>query len=170
MYLESFETESFKFKNYIECSIEEHFKILETRNNIGIRMWMANNQPISEFDHINFVQSLKRKLDRVYFAVFHNNQYIASIYMTDIEGECGERGIYVAPSYQGKGMTQNIEFDFLNYLRHRGFKYVLAKVKVDNKRSIHYHIKMGYKEETRDNEYIYYKLEIENEIIKKVNT
>ena len=158
MVLESFAIDDYYFKNYVDCTREELLLILHWRNDENIRIWMDNDRPISEFDHLNFVKNLKNDSEKVYFAVFKQNSYIASIYITDITKDSGERGIYVLPSFQGKGSTQKIEKSLIKEIRRYGFRHLIAKVKIDNIRSIRYHIKMGYKESYRDKYYIHYKL------------
>lgn len=161
MQLKSFVSGEFLFRNYTECSLEENRQILHWRNDKAIRQWMANDRPIAEVEHLRFVERLRNDAERAYFAVFFHEQYVASIYMTDLTDNKGERGIYVVPAFQGKGTTQNIELAFLKYLRDKGIRYVFAKVKIRNERSARYHIKMGYIEEKRDDEYIFYKLDTE---------
>ena len=159
MKLNSFTTADFEFKNYTDCSDNEQRIILRWRNDEAIRKWMTNDDPISEEDHFNFIKRLKGDEERAYFAVFFQSHYVASIYMTDLEMESGERGIYVVPVNQGKGTTQNIEIAFLKYLKKNGIKRVRAKVRTNNQRSARYHEKMGYTEDRRDEEYIYYTLD-----------
>lgn len=158
----SFIIDDYTFKNYVDCSKEELSLILHWRNHDCIRIWMDNDQPIAELDHLNFVKDLRNDSEKIYFAVFKHNVYIASIYVTDIIKDCGERGIYVLPSYQGKGTTQSIEKAFIKKIREKGFHFFIAKVKIKNIRSIKYHKKMGYKEIFRDESYIHYKLDFFN--------
>jgi len=159
--MKSFISGEFVFRNYVDCSLDEHQQILRWRNDSDIRKWMANDSLIDELDHRKFVNSLESDRTKAYFAVFKSDDYIASVYLTDIKGNQGERGLYVIPSFQGKGTTQIIELIFLKYLRDNGIKYVNAKVKINNLRSIRYHIKMGYKETFRDDCYIHFKLDTE---------
>ena len=158
----SFIIDDYTFKSYVDCSKEELLLILHWRNDDNIRIWMDNDRPITEFDHLNFVKGLRNDSGKIYFAVFKDNVYIASIYVTDITKDSGERGIYVLPSYQGKGTSQNIEKAFIKKIREKGFQFFIAKVKIENIRSIKYHIKMGYKEIFRDKSYIHYKLDFVN--------
>ena len=167
MQLSSFTAKGYQFKNYTDCTEEENKQILRWRNDEAIRKWMTNDKLIAAEEHSLFVKRLKNDEERAYFAVFCHDQYIASIYLTDIKDERGERGIYVVPDYQGKGVTQHIEIAFLKYIRLKGIRQVIAKVKSDNEKSVRYHIKMGYKEQSRDNEYIHYILD--TEMITNVN-
>ena len=72
-----------------------------------------------------------------------------------------ERGIIANPLTQGKGETEQWERQILAELPMNGIKTLSAKVKLDNPRSIKYHEKLGYQEQSRDNEYIYYILRLQ---------
>ena len=71
-----------------------------------------------------------------------------------------ERGIIASPSTQGTGQTEKWERQILRCLP-SDIEAVSAKVKQDNLRSIRYHEKLGYKEQTRDDKYIYYILRLQ---------
>lgn len=158
---------NFQFKNYTSCSHGEQSRILQCRNDTVIRKWMSNSEPIKKEDHLNFIESLKSNTKQKYYAVFYEGIYIATINIHYTTDEICERGIYIIPEYQGKGLTKMMELAFLSELIKSGVKKVTAKVKLDNIRSIKYHEKMGYKETHRDEEYIYY--EISSDMIEKVN-
>jgi len=71
-----------------------------------------------------------------------------------------ERGIIASPSTQGTGQTEKWERQILSCLPSE-IKNISAKVKQDNLRSIKYHEKLGYKEQRRNNGYIYYILRLQ---------
>ena len=160
MLFKSFSSNDFEFKNYIDCSMQEHEKILHWRNEDNIRKWMNNQNLISFEDHLKFVQSLIRCEDKAYYAIFKNDMYIASFYITDIFGDSCERGLFVIPSHQGKGQTMILEKIFLEYICRKGLKTIKAKVKIDNIRSNRYHLKYGYKEIGRDESFVFYNLKL----------
>lgn len=163
MIFRSFKYGEYYFKNYIDCSHQEHLEILKNRNDVNIRKWMTNNLPISEDSHFSFIKKLRFSSDKIYYAVFKNQKYVASIYLTDIDGFQGERGLYVVPDFQGKGLTQFIEAGFVKLVSDHGIRKIIARVKSNNLRSISYHLRTGYKEVARDCEYIHYTYDI-NEI------
>ena len=72
-----------------------------------------------------------------------------------------ERGIIANPNTKIKGETAKWEGIILADLSKQGIKTVTGKVKQDNPRSIKYHEKLGYQEQSRDNEYIYYILRLQ---------
>lgn len=148
----------YKVLNYIDCSIEQHREILRLRNLDIIRKWMVNQETISEDDHLNFVNGLRNRTDRKYYAVYKDNILVGTYNLTQESEGVWERGIIANPIMQGKGETEKWERQILNCLSKEGISIVTAKVKQDNLRSIRYHMKMGFRETNRDNEYIHFKL------------
>jgi methionyl-tRNA formyltransferase/RimJ/RimL family protein N-acetyltransferase len=149
-----------RFVNYIECDIAQLIEILELRNHPEIRKWMVNSDEILFDKHINFVQSLLTKSDSRYYAVYMNDKLYASINIQVQSNNICERGIYSAPEFQGHGYTSKLERTFNKVLKSIGFNTILAKVKLDNQRSIRYHNKLGYKEVNRNEYYSFFKLEL----------
>ncbi len=148
----------YKVINYIDCSIEQHREILRLRNLDIIRKWMVNQEIISEDDHLNFVNGLRNRTDRKFFAVYKDDVLVGTYNLTQEYEGVWERGIIANPIIQGKGETEKWERQILNSLSKEGISTVTAKVKQDNLRSIRYHMKMGFRETNRDNEYIHFKL------------
>lgn len=147
--------------NYTDCTREQHIEILNLRNLDDVRVWMVNPEVISEETHFRFVESLKGNLNRLYFAVYRDGILVGTYNLTKEAEGIWERGIIANPSTQGSGQTEKWERQILSGLSRYNIKTVSAKVKQDNLRSIKYHEKLGYKEQKRDNEYIYYKMELQ---------
>ena len=148
----------YKVINYIDCSIEQHREILRLRNLDIIRKWMVNQEIISEDDHLNFVNGLRNRTDRKYYAVYKDDILVGTYNLTQESEGVWERGIIANPKMQGKRETEKWEQQILNSLSKEGISTVTAKVKHDNLRSIRYHMKMGFRETNRGNEYIHFKL------------
>ena len=148
----------YKVINYIDCSIEQHREILRLRNLDIIRKWMVNQEIISEDDHLNFVNGLRNRTDRKYYAVYKDDILVGTYNLTQESEGVWERGIIANPKMQGKRETEKWEQQILNSLSKEGISTVTAKVKQDNLRSIRYHMKMGFRETNRGNEYIHFKL------------
>ena len=119
---------------------------------------MVNQEIISEDDHLNFVNGLRNRTDRKFFAVYKDDVLVGTYNLTQEYEGAWERGIIANPIIQGKGETEKWERQILNSLSKEGISTVTAKVKQDNLRSIRYHMKMGFREANRDNEYIHFKL------------
>lgn len=146
--------------NYVDCSREQLLEILRLRNLDAIRSWMTNPEVISEETHFSFVERLRGNKERFYFAIYRDGILIGTYNLTKEEDGIWERGIFANPATQGKGETQKWERQILAFLSQYGIKALRAKVKLDNLKSIRYHEKLGYQEQSRNNEYIYYILHL----------
>lgn len=157
--LHSLWNDRYEIINYVDCTKEQNLDILALRNHDDVRSWMVNPDVIPEENHFKFVESLKGNPNRLYYAIYKNGVLMGTYNLTN-EGEgVWERGIIANPSTQGTGQTEKWERQILCSLPAE-IKVVSAKVKQDNMRSIKYHDKLGYKEQSRDNEYIYYILRL----------
>ena len=157
--LHSLWNDRYEVINYVDCTKEQNLDILALRNRDDVRSWMVNPEVILEENHFKFVESLKCNPNRLYYAIYKNGILVGT-YNLNNEGErIWERGIIANPSTQGTGQTEKWEQQILSSLPLE-IKAVSAKVKQDNLRSIKYHEKLGYKEQSRDDEYIYYILRL----------
>ena len=157
--LHSLWNDRYEVINYVDCIKEQNLDILALRNRDDVRCWMVNPEVISEENHFKFVESLKGNPNRLYYAVYKNGVLVGTYNLTNEGDGIWERGIIANPSTQGTGQTEKWERQILSNLPSE-IKAVSAKVKQDNLRSIKYHEKFGYKEQSRDNEYIYYILRL----------
>lgn len=153
--LHSLWNDRYEVINYVDCTKEQNLDILALRNRDDVRSWMVNPEVISEENHFKFVESLKSNPNRLYYAIYKNGLLVGTYNLTKEGDGVWERGIIANPSTQGTGQTEKWERQLLGSLPSE-IKAVSAKVKQDNFRSIKYHEKLGYKELSRDNEYIYY--------------
>lgn len=147
--------------NYVDCTHEQQLELLRLRNLDAIRKWMVNPEIISEESHFRFIEKLKENDERLYFAIFRDGLLVGTYNLTKEDDSVWERGIFANPETQGKGETVIWERQILDSLPQKGIKTISAKVKLDNIRSIKYHEKLGYQEQTRDNEYVYYILKLQ---------
>ena len=146
--------------NYVDCSREQLLEILHLRNLDEIRKWMTNPEVISEADHFSFVERLKGNQERLYYAVYRDGNILGTYNLTKEKDGIWERGIFANPTTQGKGKTEQWERQIMSTLPQYGIKALTAKVKLDNPRSVRYHEKLGYQEQSRDDEYIFYILHL----------
>lgn len=161
--LHSLWNDHYEVINYVDCTREQNLDILALRNRDDVRSWMVNPEVIPEENHFKFVESLKDNPNRLYYAIYKNGMLLGTYNLTN-EGEgIWERGIIANPRTQGTGQTEKWERQILSSLPSE-IKAVSAKVKQDNLRSIKYHEKLGFKEQGRDNEYIYYVLRLRTNI------
>ena len=157
--LHSLWNDRYEVINYVDCTKEQNLDILALRNRDDVRSWMVNPEVIPEENHFKYVESLKGNPNRLYYAIYKNGVLVGTYNLTNEGDGVWERGIIANPSTQGTGQTEKWERQILNSLPME-IKTVSAKVKQDNLRSIKYHNKLGYKEQSRDNEYIYYILRL----------
>lgn len=157
--LHSLWNDRYEVINYVDCTKNQNIDILALRNRDDVRSWMVNPEVISEENHFKFVESLKNNPNRLYYAIYNNGMLVGTYNLTNEGNGVWERGIIANPSTQGTGKTEKWERQILSSLPSE-IKAVSAKVKQDNVRSVKYHEKLGYKEQSRDVEYIYYILRL----------
>ena len=147
--------DSYEVINYVDCTPDQQKDILALRNLDTVRVWMTNPEIISEDAHLQFIESLKNNPNRLYYAIYKNGQLAGTYNLTNEGDGLWERGIIANPFTHGTGQTEKWERQILRSLP-SDIKAILAKVKQDNMRSVKYHEKLGFTEQKRDNEYIYY--------------
>ena len=157
--LHSLWNDRYEVINYVDCTREQKLDILALRNRDDVRSWMVNPEVIPEENHFKFVESLKDNPNRLYYVIYKNDVLVGTYNLTNEGDGVWERGIIANPTTQGTGQTEKWERQILSSLPSE-IKAVSAKVKQDNLRSVKYHEKYGYKEQSRDNEYIYYILRL----------
>ena len=96
---------------------------------------------------------------RLSYAVYRGGHLLGTCNFSRESDTVWERGILAALDAQGKGETALWERQLIGTLPVQ-VKALSAKVKADNIRSVRYHEKMGYAEQSRDAEYIYYLLQL----------
>ena len=158
--LHSLWNDRYEIINYVDCTKEQNRDILALRNRDDVRSWMVNPEVIPEENHFKFVESLKGNPNRLYYAIYMNGVLMGTYNLINEGDGVWERGIIANPSTQGTGQTEKWERQILSSLPLE-IKAVSAKVKQENLRSIKYHEKLGYKEQSRDSEYIYYILKLQ---------
>lgn len=160
MILNDFSDSGYEFINYTHCDLDNHIEILHLRNSLPIRQWMIDHNIITLENHLKFIEKLKSRTDRFYFAVSFEKKIIASINISKETDFIWERGIFVSPSYSGTGHTTVIENIFNRHLKALGVISLTAKVINDNIRSLKYHEKMGYIMQSQDDKFTYFKLDL----------
>ncbi|MBP6714226.1 MAG: UDP-4-amino-4,6-dideoxy-N-acetyl-beta-L-altrosamine N-acetyltransferase [Aliarcobacter sp.] len=110
--------ENIKLMNFTELTLEQKEMVLIWRNSSEIRKWMYSQEEIELNDHLNFIESLKSRKDKLYFLVKKDKEYIGVIDFTEIiEEESLHMGIYTNPNIKGNGkilLNKIIEYSFDN--------------------------------------------------------
>lgn len=89
--------------NFINLEYQEKVMILTWRNHPKVKFVMHNNLDISLDDHLNFIESLKKRDDKKYFLVKDNTLNIGVIDFINITTDEAELGIYSNPDLRGNG-------------------------------------------------------------------
>lgn len=89
--------------NFINLEYDEKVMILNWRNHPKIKSVMHNNLDILLDDHLNFIESLKKRDDKKYFLVKENSLNIGVIDFINITKYEAELGIYSNPDLKGYG-------------------------------------------------------------------
>jgi len=89
--------------NFINLEYDEKVMILKWRNHPKIKSVMHNNLDILLDDHLNFIESLKKRDDKKYFLVKENSLNIGVIDFINITKYEAELGIYSNPDLRGYG-------------------------------------------------------------------
>lgn len=142
--------------DYIEMTPEQSRKVWEARNSDEVRMWMTNPERFSFESHLRFVESLKSRSDRLYYAFFDGEEFAGSCDIVDIAGGRASRGLFVSPEKKGQGVAFSMDAFIDCKASGLGVGELTAEVLRTNGRSAAYHTKAGYAPVSEDDRYIYY--------------
>lgn len=89
------------FKNFINTTQDERLQILTWRNSDRIREKMLDQNIISQEEHLNWIENLKNKQDRLYFLVYIDKKPIGVVDFTSLDfiNKTGSFGYYTAEEY-----------------------------------------------------------------------
>ncbi|MCK4442616.1 MAG: UDP-2,4-diacetamido-2,4,6-trideoxy-beta-L-altropyranose hydrolase, partial [Sulfurovaceae bacterium] len=136
-----------EFINFTELSSKDKKMILEWRNHPNIRKWMYNRELISLDEHLNYIDSLSTKKDRLYFMVKYKSEVIGVIDFTNIDyiNKKTDFGIYAKPNSRGFGkilMSSIINYAFYTLKVDR----LIAEVFTKNAKAISLYKKFNFKQ------------------------
>ena len=147
--------------NYTELTESESRTVWEVRNLPEIRQYMTNPEPFSYKSHLAFVNKLATDPNKLFLAYFDGETLVGTINFVEIGiDSSAERGLFVNPACQGRGMAQVLEKLSAREAKKRGVRYLVAKVKNDNPSSLTFHKKAGYQLMNADEEYSFFKRNI----------
>lgn len=108
---------------------------------------MLSDKQITKKQHAQFLASLKESPTKQYWIVKKNKQEIGVVYLTSIEKNSAELGMYVAPGMQGQGLGTWMLRNFLFFIFSR-LKLPLVKLEVldNNLAAISLYKKAGFTE------------------------
>ena len=116
--------ENIQLLNFIDLKPEEKEMILKWRNHPEIRMWMYNQDEIKLEEHLNFIESLKSRKDKLYFLVKKEEEFIGVIDFLDLDKKEIFYGIYSNPNSKIMGVGRilneiSIDFAFNSLKAHK---------------------------------------------------
>jgi UDP-2,4-diacetamido-2,4,6-trideoxy-beta-L-altropyranose hydrolase/UDP-4-amino-4,6-dideoxy-N-acetyl-beta-L-altrosamine N-acetyltransferase len=147
--------------NFISLNINQHKQVLKMRNTKSIRQWMYSTNTIFIEDHLEYIELLKIKKDRIYFLVMNNDENIGVVDLTNITHNSAELGIYANPTLYGKGkllMDIIISYSFSI----KNLQLLKANVVQNNTKAIALYEKYNFKKINNQDNIIYMELENEN--------
>lgn len=89
--------------NFADLCLDDKKMVLKWRNHPSIKKWMFTQDEIGLTDHLSFIDSLKKRIDKVYFLVKKGSFPIGVIDFTGIDKKSAEFGIYANPDVKGVG-------------------------------------------------------------------
>ncbi len=116
--------QNIKLLNFIDLKLEEKEMILKWRNHPEIRKWMYNQDEIKLEEHLNFIDSLKLRKDKLYFLVKKEDEFIGVIDFLDLDKKEIFYGIYSNPNSKIMGVGRilneiSIDFAFNSLKAHK---------------------------------------------------
>lgn len=133
--------------NFINLNKEQKNKMLSIRNNKNISKWMQIESKITNKEHINFIDNLKKDYKKDYFAVLKDNKIIGMCGFSEIDfiNKNAFINIYSKESKIGYGSEI---LDFIKYIAFIEFNLnvIHAKVLEDNIYAIEFYKKHNFKE------------------------
>lgn len=133
--------------NFIDLTLEEKKMILSWRNHPSIKRWMYNNDNISLQNHLNFIETLKKCTNKLYFLVKQEGNYIGVIDFTNIakDSESAVIGLYANIGLNGVGKI------LLNTICNYGFETLnvnklIAEAFAGNEKAISLYKRFNFQE------------------------
>lgn len=162
----TFETAHFRFVNYTILSLEDSKKIWEARNNPEISKYMVNTDFIPLENHLQYVNSLSSRDDRIYYGVYllTDGTMIGSQGVNPIKDDgTGESGLYLFPEAQGNGYGKLMKNEFIQYIFDNEILHTITeKVKIDNPRNQQLNLRLGFTKVGEDDGYVHFELKKNN--------
>ncbi|WP_276855607.1 bifunctional UDP-2,4-diacetamido-2,4,6-trideoxy-beta-L-altropyranose hydrolase/GNAT family N-acetyltransferase [Bacteroides fluxus] len=143
------------FIDYRALDEHQHSLIWHARNDDSIRFQMEHTELIPWKSHLAYVKSLSAQYRKIYWAVYKEDKLIGSVNIEYDSVSEVERGIFILPEFWGKGDAALIDKSLFETLQEQGITSVAAKVLKNNSRSLHFHLKLGYKLVSDDEKYNY---------------
>ena len=149
------EKNGLRFVDYRILDKKQQRIIWKARNEESIRLQMANADFISWEAHLKFIDSLFYQYKKIYMAVYRDDKIIGSVNIEYNSVIQIERGLFVLPKFWGNGNAVLIEKTLSDFLQEQQVVSITARVLSSNSRSLHFHLKLGYRQISKDDKYHY---------------
>ncbi|WP_312390623.1 UDP-4-amino-4,6-dideoxy-N-acetyl-beta-L-altrosamine N-acetyltransferase [Chryseobacterium sp.] len=113
--MNEFNGNKYEFLNFININSEDKEIVLSWRNDESIRKWMYSQVPITLENHLNFIELLKIRKDKLYFLVKRNDENIGVFSLVDFDGFKGELGYYLSPDKHNGNLGVEFYYAILKY-------------------------------------------------------
>ncbi|MDR0746478.1 MAG: UDP-4-amino-4,6-dideoxy-N-acetyl-beta-L-altrosamine N-acetyltransferase [Helicobacteraceae bacterium] len=111
-------SERYNLISIVDLSVEAQMKVLDVRNQLGVRKWMYSDHIIGKDEHIKWIERLKADDRQKVFVVMKNNTDpigLASVNDIDKKHKKASWAFYLDEAFQGLGLGAVIEFNLINY-------------------------------------------------------
>lgn len=131
--------------NFINLDQETLKEILFWRNSKEIRKWMFNQNEISLKEHLEFVESLQYRKDKVYYLVKKGDKKLGVFDLNKIKDNEAYLGIYLNPIFIGQGYGSEILSFMLDFSReNHAIKVMKLEVFTRNIPAINLYENLGF--------------------------
>lgn len=95
---------------------DQVMKVLDIRNQDGVRHNMYTDHRITEEEHLGWIDRLKSAKDTKFFAVLKDGEVIGGVSISAINTlhRRADWAFYLSESTQGKGVGASLEYQFIN--------------------------------------------------------
>ncbi len=154
--------DGFRLVAYPDLSDEIHQDLLAGRNAEDVRKWMVNRNVISAQDHHNFVESLRYRRDKQYYAVFDcDDRLLGTVNLEWTSPDAMERGIWLSADTRGRGVAKQLLHQLYGWLaENKGVRKIVTRVHHLNEASIALERTLGTRELRREEDFIFYEREL----------
>lgn len=150
----------YDFVSYTELDATESERIRQGRNSDDVRRWMVHRDEISRDAHSRFVEGLKTRYDKQYYAVYRDGKLLGSVTLDRLGPDTLERGIWLFTDVRGKGHASRMLEALYRYLAsERGVHNIETKVREDNLASLELERHLGAHRVSREDGLVNFRLQ-----------
>ncbi len=141
--------EDIELINFIDLNSKKKEMVLLWRNHPNVRKWMYTEDEIILNEHLNFIENLKNRNDKLYFVVKKSDDYIGVVDFTKIDRlkKSVYFGFYANPDIKIVGIGRVLEEVSIDYIFNvLKLKTLKLEVFSNNKQVRNLHKKYGFYE------------------------